>query len=282
MMCSILARVNRTVLLIHGVAAILAGHESEVTERLGVRDLILNTGFPEVNGSRSPHIDLLRDPGLARNVLGSFFGGNRATVLASCLGNEPANTLASSSLQDIVKQVIQNLKTEPCQQSEWAKIYMIVGDLPMYEELLTEFRELLDSLDFGALVAIEPETANIALHVAIDPIVRLTDEDLRTRCQAGLLEIARSQAQDDSRATHDIAAELLLDNALKLSIHPGDPRNTSEAFAKLMQELFDTWPQLAKVFRLGLARLVKELPVRQLHGLWRLVLRGRARDSQIT
>ena len=104
--------------------------------------MLLNTGFPEANGSRSPQIDLLHDPGLARNVLGSFFGGNRAAVLAPCLGSEPANTLASSSLHDIVKQAIQNLKIDPCQQAEWAKIGMIVGDIPMYEDLRTEFRTL--------------------------------------------------------------------------------------------------------------------------------------------
>jgi hypothetical protein len=77
-------RVNRTVFLVHGVAAILAGYDSEVSRRLGVRDVMLNMGFPEANGSRSPRIELLSDPGLARNALGSFFGGTRATVLASC------------------------------------------------------------------------------------------------------------------------------------------------------------------------------------------------------
>jgi hypothetical protein len=236
-------RVKRRVLLTYGVAVVLADHDAKVTEQLGVRNVILNTGFPEVNGSRSPHIDLLHDSGLARNVLESFFGGNHATVLASCLGSELANTLASSSFQEIVKQAVQNLKAEPCQKSEWAKIGMIVGGLPMYEELLPEFRELLDSLDFGALIASDPETATIALHVAIDQIVRLTDENLRSRCRAGLLEIARSQAHDDSYSTHNIAAGLLLDNALKLSIYPGDLRRTSETFAKLVQEIFNSWPR---------------------------------------
>jgi len=261
------------------VAAILANHDSEVIGRLGVRDVLLNMGFPEANGSRSPHIDLLQDPGLARNVLKSFFGGNHATVLASCLGSEPAHTLASASLQAILQQAIQNLRTEPHQKAEWAKIGMIVGDLPIYEEILTEFRELLDSLDFGPLIASAPETANIALHVAIDQIVRLTDEDLRARCRAGLLEMARSQAHDDRRSTHDIVADLLLDNALKLSIYPGNLRRTSETFAKLVQEIFNTWPQFAKIFRFGLSKLVKELPARQLHGLWRLVLQSRVCDG---
>jgi hypothetical protein len=271
-------RVKRTVFLVHGVAAILADHDSEVTRRLGVRDVLLNTGFPEANGSRSPHIDLRQDPGLARNVLGSFFGRNRSTVLASCLGSEPANTLAPSSLQAIVQQAIQNLRTEPCQKSEWAKIGRIVGDLPMYEELLPEFRELLDSLDFALLIASDPETATIALHVAIDQIVHLTDEVLRSRCRAGLLDMAQSQAQDDSRSANDLAANLLLDNALKLSIYPGNLRRTSETFAKLVQEIFNAWPRFAEIFRFGLSRLVKELPVRQLHGLWRLVLQSRACD----
>jgi hypothetical protein len=108
---------------------------------------------------------------------------------------------------------------------------------------------------------------------------RHADENLRARCRAGLLEMARSQARDDSRSTHDITADLLLANALKLSISPGNLRRTSETFAQLVQDIFNAWPQLAKVFRSGLSRLVKELPARQLHGLWRLVLQSRACDG---
>jgi hypothetical protein len=89
---------------------------------------------------------------------------------------------------------------------------------------------------------------------------RHADENLRARCRAGLLEMARSQARDDSRSTHDITADLLLANALKLSISPGNLRRTSETFAQLVQD-------------------IKELPARQLHGLWRLVLQSRACDG---
>jgi hypothetical protein len=176
-----------------------------------------------------------------------------------------------------VKQAIQNLKIDPCQQSEWAKISMIVGDLPMYEDLRPEFRILLDSLDFRALDTVDPMTASLALDVAASQIVHLTDEDLRSWCQAGLLAIVRSQAHYDSHATTDLRlTDSLLTDALCLSVKPGNLRGTSEAFAQLVRQMFDAWPQLAKIFGPGLSRLVKELPARQLHGLWSLVLRVRA------
>jgi hypothetical protein len=71
----------------------------------------------------------------------------------------------------------------------------------------------------------------------------------------------------------------LIEDALALSIHPGDLRRTSETFATLMQELLTLWPRLAHRLRPVLSRLVKELPVGQLHGMWRLVLQSRAYED---
>ncbi|HEY7493768.1 MAG TPA: hypothetical protein VIH59_22000, partial [Candidatus Tectomicrobia bacterium] len=77
------------------------------------------------------------------------------------------------------------------------------------------------------------------------------------------------------------ASRLTMIAIQRLSIKPGDLRGTSEAFAQLVGQMFDAWPQLAKIFGPGLSSLVKELPARQLHGLWPLVLRVRADDGPV-
>jgi hypothetical protein len=77
---------------------------------------------------------------LTSNVLDSFLGGDLSTVLAPCIGHELSTMLAASSLKSMVKEAIQNLKTNPSQQSEWSKIAVVVANLPMYEDLAAELR----------------------------------------------------------------------------------------------------------------------------------------------
>jgi hypothetical protein len=81
--------------------------------------------------------------------------------------------LASSSLMRMVEEAIQNLKSDPLQQPEWAKIAIIVGNLPIYKDLATEFKELVRQVNFRSLDMINPSTAMLALRVASDQVVHL-------------------------------------------------------------------------------------------------------------
>jgi hypothetical protein len=115
--------------------------------------------------------------------------------------------------------------------------------------------------------------------VASDQVVHFKDEALRLHCETGLLQIIKAYAGRDGGSTNpDI--DLFLDIAIELSNRPGDVRATSKAFSKLLQDMFDAWPLLATPWRPGLSKLMKELPARQLHGVWPLVLRMRARDRR--
>jgi hypothetical protein len=129
---------------------------------------------------------------------------------------------------------------------------------------------------------VNPSTAVLALRVASDQVVHLKDEALRLHCETGLLEIIKARASRDNGSVNaDADIDLFLDGAIELSIRPGDVRATSKALSKLLQDMFDAWPRLVTRWRPGLSMLVRELPARQLHGMWPLVLRMRARDLRI-
>jgi hypothetical protein len=179
----------------------------------------------------------------------------------------------------MVQEATQTLKSDPFQQSEWAKIGIVVGNLPMYEHLAGEFREVVRQLNFTSLAIVNPSTTMLALQVASDQVVHLKDEAFRLRCETGLLESIKAQASRDSdSANPDIA--LFFDIAIELSVRPSDVRATSKAFSKLLQDMFEASPQVVTQWRRGLSRLVRELPARQLHGIWPLILRMRALDSR--
>ena len=149
----------------------------------------------------------------------------------------------------------------------------------MYGDLVAEFKEVVRKVNFTSPDMMHPSTAMWALRVASDQVVHFKDEALRLHCETALLQIIKAQAGRDGGSTNpDI--DLFLDIAIELSSRPGDVRATSKAFSKLLQDMFDAWPLLAARWRPGLSKLVKELPARQLHGIWPLVLRMRARDRR--
>jgi hypothetical protein len=270
---------NRTNFLVHAVASIVSSYDSQVIEEVGISKLLVTTAFTGDNESRSPQISLLRDPTLTSNALDSFLGGDLSAVLAPCIGHELSRTLESSSLKSMVKEAIQTLKNDSFQQAEWLKIGVVVGNLPMYEDLAAEFQQVVRQLNFSSLDMNNPSIALLALRVASDQVVHFKDEAFRLYCESGLLEIIKAHASKGNRSdTPDI--DVFLDFVLELSIRPGDMRATSKAFSKLLQDMFDAWPRLATRWRPGLSMLVRELPARQLHGIWPLVLRMRARDRR--
>jgi len=116
-----------------------------------------------------------------------------------------------------------------------------------------------------------------ALRAISDQVVHFKDEALRKHCETGFLEIIQAQASRETDSAN-LDIELFFDLVIELSIRPGDVRTTSKAFSKLLQDIFDAWPRLVTRWRPRLSVLVRELPARQLHGIWPLVLQMRARD----
>jgi hypothetical protein len=270
---------NRSEFLVYAVASIVSSYDAQVIEHLGVKELLLVTAFKGNDANRMPEISLLRDLTLASNVLGSFLGGDPSTVLGPRIGHELSSMLASSSLKSMVKEAIETLKGDPYQESAWAKIAVVVGNLPIYEDLAAEFKEVIRQLNFRSINVVNPSSVMWALRVTSDQVVHFKDASLRKHCEAGFLEIIQAQASRETDSAN-LDIELFFDLAIELSIRPGDPRATSKAFSKLLQDMFDAWPLLATRWRPGLSKLVKELPARQLHGIWPLVLHMRARDHR--
>lgn len=231
---------NRSEFLVHAVAAIISSYDAQMIEHLGVQERLLATAFTGDEANRMPQISLLRDPTLASNVLGSFLGGDPSTVLGPCIGHELSSMLASSSLKSMVKEAIETLKGDPYQESAWAKIAVVVGNLPMYEDLATEFKEIIRQLDFRSMDVVNPSIAMWALRVTSDQVVHFKDASLRKHCEAGFLEIIQAQASRETDSAN-LDIELFFDFAIELSIRPGDVRATSKAFSKLLQDMFDTY-----------------------------------------
>lgn len=114
----------------------------------------------------------------------------------------------------------------------------------------------------------------MAMQVAQD-----MDDSLRLYGKTALLNIVRTRAQEKNVTQVNKSTLLLLDIALTLSIRPNSIRETTEGFAQLLREMLDIYPLLARLFRPALFKLIQELPVRQLYGLWPVLLLMRDYDD---
>jgi hypothetical protein len=68
----------------------------------------------------------------------------------------------------------------------------------------------------------------------------------------------------------------LMDIALALSIRLNDSRSTSMGWSKLIRNMLSNWPQLGNHISNTFSQVMFELPAKQLHGMWAVLLSLRA------
>jgi hypothetical protein len=277
-------RLNREVFLTHGVSSVLSDKDPKTLENLNFLEIISNYAFAQDADVKV--IYLMRDPLLTINGTGTFLSGDRAKVLSPIIGKENAEGVSSSNLESMVRKAIEDLEQNPYQKS-WATINAIVRDLPIYPSLRERLKALLEQLDVDGILKTDLITAYQALRVAASQIPHFQDDDLRKHYEASLIQAAyflSEKYKGDSMAQETIEGDVslerhvaeLMDISLALSIRLNDSRSTSMGWSKLIRSMLSKWPQLGKHISNTFSQVVFELPAKQLHGMWAVVLSLRA------
>jgi hypothetical protein len=273
-------RFSRVTFLTHGVASVLSGINQQALESLSAADLIRDFAFGGESGAKL--LDLIRDPQLANDSVGSFFGGDRAEVLAGVVGEESVKVLSSPNLQDLVRQAIEELQLDPSQRS-WANLLAVVGDLPLYLELREQFSSLVIGLDIVTMIDSDPSTARLALRAIANQAPYQFDEGIRTKLEEGLIELTRIRSvineekeSEEDKPPEEASVAILIEGALMWALQLNDPRATSAAWSSLLRKLVDIWPGISRFVGREISKIVFDLPGSQLHGVWELVLTLRA------
>jgi hypothetical protein len=278
-------RLNRAVFLTHGLASLLSDKNYQELTALGIIDRIGHitfTDWDKGSDTNVPNFHLLRDPTLARNTIGSIFGGDRSIPLSPIVGTEKAEVFSSASLKKLVKEALDELLTDPSQFQLWLFLAGVIESNLIYSDLRQSYHSLLQSVDLASFYSKDPLAARLALQLAADYSLQIGDESLRQRLEAMLLRmLSLEKAQEEQRDRDDEsnqarAAAELLEACLTLSMRPGDTAATSRSFGDLFMKMLSVWPQLATYYGSTISKLLFELPVAQLRGLWPVMLRIRA------
>ena len=277
-------RVNRAVFLTHALASLLSDKNYQELEALGIIERIGRIAFTDwEKGADSSVGDfhLLKDPTLALNTVDSFLGGDRGIALSPLIGTEDAETFSSANLKRLTKEALDELLKDPGQLQLWMFLATILDGNLIYSDLRQSYHSLLRSADLSSLYHKDPRVARLALQLAADYSMHVGDESLRQHLEATLfrmLSLEKIQEDDkaDDKSNQAHAAAELLEASLALSMRPGDTAGTSKSFGELFMKMLATWPQLASYYESTISKLLVELPVAQLRGLWPVMLRIRA------
>ena len=283
--CAHPAKLRRVEFLSVSSLGLLAGHDPAMPDRTGLFDLVRSTGFTESEGRFLPVQELLGDNSLMTNLTGSFLAGDKPALFAPVAGQEVAQLVAPENLEAVVRLQIQELSTNAADARSWALIASVLRAQPIYRTLEEEFRTLVSGVDFDQVLTEDRQAAMNALTVTSAQSRVLTDTE-RSICEGWLLKYVKDfgdrhselMVERDVDKAGDFAEELVsvMECAIRLSVRPDDPRASGLAFSGLNQRMFDTWGGLSDYLEAPALRSVFELPIRQLHGMWLVVLTSRA------
>lgn len=269
-------RLTRVKLAVNGLVAVTLDKPLELLDQLGVIDRVAAFAMKVREGQSVPDAQLLHDPMLAQDSLGSLLRSDRAQN--PLFRTELGEYLASSRLKAIVEAVIQSLENDQLSRNYWVWLSIVVSDLPIYDDLKEQLKNILKNLDISSLFTTDPSLALLAFEFASRQIAYIADEQLRSCFEDKVVRLAKSlAAQENETGIDESITAQFIENVFRLSIRPENPCETSRAVAELLTKILQTWPHLADThLYFGMSRFVHELPVQQLQGLWQVVLCLRA------
>ncbi|MBL8187627.1 MAG: hypothetical protein JNK38_06445, partial [Acidobacteria bacterium] len=272
-----------------GLAGLLGEIEPQLLVDSGIAAQIQRKVFTEANGVRLPDFSLFADPALATNLAGSFLGGNRATALRHVLEDSAARLLDTSQLQEWISEALDELNDDAQTEYAWVKLWIVVGNLPLYSALGEKLATLLKGIDLPTLYRVQPFTASQALKFLAGQFPFIQDDELRSRMEEQVIQIARQAAErpapartvsdDKEKANVENLADLLARCAVNLTIGKNEADFSHEDRHLPLQRVFETWPQFYREIQSGVWSVIRELPVKDGWKVWPALLALRAARS---
>jgi len=280
------SRVRREHLTCHAFGFLLEGHKDDLIDALKIRDKAKARVDDFLKGKNADMLSLLNDSQLYSNSLGSILGSDRANSLDCLIGPEAAESFSSTFLHQAAQNSISQLHNDIKYQPGWTNLAAIVGNMPIYDDLIDNFLSLLPNIDFVSLYEENSLIFAIALPMICAQIGRSEDKSLFDYFIDGLMKVAdkisknielhKNDSTDVTQPSDEDVLMFLIDAAYMISLHQGNQRQNSKYFSDLVEKLFNISPLLANKFREPLWHMVTQLPADQVHGIWRLLLISRA------
>lgn len=264
-----LRHLNRMNLIVHGLATILKDRDPAILQAAKISEKVIDFAVKNLDEQQFLNPELFHDITLAQDSIESFLGGNRSDCLGYLLGEELGHQVSSDHLKLLLTSALDALISEPLSSEKWLLITWLIGDFPIYNDLVGKLDNLIREINFIELYSLEPSTALFALTVACDHTANTINEELRVKLENELVEIAKLiNNQEPKEPVSDEISDRFIECTFKLTVRANDPRTTSLALNDLFKRIFYVCPRFLGRRMIGLSRGLQELPANQLHGAW--------------
>ena len=273
-------RISREVFLLTGMCYAL-GEKGTNWWDDGLRMELLGLVNYVVDGEPKLRIDLLRDPALAGNLLGSFLAGDRSRIPSIALDQSAAAVLLPANVKSLGAEALQAAQVGN-NILGWNTIYYVFGDLPVGDDQRDLMESAIMKIDLAPL-ADDLDACAMLLHAAsmqagalrnVSAIEHLSDQIVKI---AGLLRDRSSDGRKLSDNERQFLSSLF-QVAINLSWSATSNVERASEFTRLFSRIADAFPKAAALCRHVFNRIWPcEAPQSKL--LWPLLIRSRAVEA---
>jgi hypothetical protein len=268
---------TRMELIVHGLGAVSKGINKSILESTNIIDKVKNFAVILLDENQIPHHHLLHDPLLSSDSAQSLLYEDRGEYLIPFLGEQLGQSLLSTQLKSLVEKSLDSLLDDPISYKNWLLLNILLRNQPIYSEFQVNFKRVFEEIDIPSLVYTNPETAFDALCVLTLQIGNINDDEFRHRMEKKIISISIMLSQEQGTVNEKEKFEnLIMEFILNYSVKYNAPEESIMNFTNLLNKVFSVWPQFAENYGYGLSKMLWELPVKQLNGLWPVFLRLRA------
>jgi tetratricopeptide (TPR) repeat protein len=270
----------------HAIPKVISGIDNRHVELLPIGADIANAVRGFLEGKEPKALTLLRDNTLQKDGLNSLFGGDRGDVFGIVLDEELSRVFSTVSLRETAGKRIRELKENPYSVRQWMDLVAIVGDSPIYADLVNEFLSLFEMVDLEQFYRSDRTGFSLALPMICAQTVMFGSEDLFERITNGIDRLSvlveedsmkeRDQNEADGQPKKEDILIFLVNAIYMMSRRRASPQESSRFFSETTERVLRISPDLCQRMYHSLTNFATLLPASQMHGIWKLVLVSRA------
>ena len=244
---------------------------------------VANIAFLHVNEQLLPHPYLMDDITTLTDHLESIWSGDRGEKLSDILSAEISEILSSSSLNNLLEGVLNNLESRKQELSAWVDLFATTRGICIPETKKDKLIASLAQTDFSQLFEKDVTVGKVAVHLTSIVAYTTASEQLSSHLSLQLELIAKKLNQlypakavnrldEETQKRLSDTTGILLEAALNISKLQHDPEERAIAFIALCKEMAKHWDYFAVRSRAIVQALSERLPIEQSKHIWRLLI----------
>lgn len=244
---------------------------------------VANIALLQVNEQLLPHPYLMDDITTLIDNLESIWSGDRGVKLSDILGTEISEILSSSSLNNLLESVMNNLESRKQELSAWVDLFATTRGICIPETKKDKLISSLAQTNYSQLFEKDVILGKVAVHLTSIVVYTTASEQLSSYLSLQLELIAKKLNQlypakavnrldQETQKSLSDTTGILLEAALNISKLQDNPEKRAIVFTELCKDIAKHWDYFGLRSKAIVQALSDRLPIEQSKYIWRLLI----------